>query len=69
SDTGPGLKAEKPKFVDGAGVGLGNIRDRLAETYDGKASLTISDRPGGGVVARLDIPYQTEAKLVEREIA
>ena len=38
------------------GVGLGNLRDRLALAYDGAARLDIADAPGGGVHATVSIP-------------
>ncbi len=40
----------------GGGVGLRNIRDRLALAYDGRARLDISDAAGGGVCATVSIP-------------
>ncbi|MEJ7806524.1 MAG: histidine kinase [Telluria sp.] len=40
----------------GGGVGLRNVRDRLALAYDGRARLDISDSPGGGVCATVSIP-------------
>ncbi len=38
------------------GVGLRNIRDRLALAYGGQARLAISDAPGGGVCATVTLP-------------
>jgi two-component system, LytTR family, sensor kinase len=38
------------------GVGLRNTRDRLAALYGADASFAVSDRPGGGVLARFDLP-------------
>ncbi|MBZ6379487.1 sensor histidine kinase [Pacificimonas flava] len=60
TDTGPGLKADKPAFVDGAGVGLKNIRDRLAQAYGEQSRFSIADGQDGGVVAAIEIPYQTK---------
>jgi hypothetical protein len=42
----------------GTGVGLANIRERLQLLYGGKASLTISETPGGGTRAVLALPYK-----------
>ena len=42
-----------------AGVGLQNLRERLAVLYDGDAELTIADRPHGTTVV-LDLPLATE---------
>ena len=55
-DNGVGLGA--PATVSG-GVGLRNIRDRLALAYDGAARLDIADAPGGGVLATVSIPGKT----------
>ncbi len=55
-DNGVGLGA--PAAVSG-GVGLRNIRDRLALAYDGAARLDIADAPGGGVLATVSIPGKT----------
>lgn len=38
------------------GVGLGNLRQRLAAAYGGAALLALSAREGGGVVATLELP-------------
>lgn len=38
------------------GVGLGNLRQRLAAAYGGRASLALQARPGGGVQATLELP-------------
>lgn len=39
------------------GVGLSNTRARLEELYGARAGLLLSDVPGGGVCARLWLPY------------
>lgn len=53
-DDGPGLPAVAP---DGAsGLGLRLLRDRLAALHPGEAAVVISDRPGGGTRALLDLP-------------
>jgi sensor histidine kinase YesM len=41
-----------PRF----GVGLSNLRDRLAAQHGAHATLTLEARPQGGVVARLELP-------------
>ncbi|MBV7256264.1 histidine kinase [Pacificimonas sp. WHA3] len=69
ADTGPGLQAAKPSYIDGAGVGLNNIRERLAQQYGGEASFMLAERPEGGVVARLDIPYQTMGTAMKEAAA
>ena len=59
ADTGPGLKAERPAFIEGEGVGLKNIRDRLKQAYGEQSRFSIADGQDGGVVAAIEIPYQT----------
>jgi LytS/YehU family sensor histidine kinase len=53
-DTGNGFfpKAE-------AGVGLANVRERLAALYGGRAELIISVPPAGGTCATIKLPYET----------
>lgn len=42
------------------GIGLSNTRARLAELYgDGAATLDVADAPGGGVRARVLVPFHT----------
>lgn len=57
SDDGPGLspEIERPAFKS-RGVGLSNVRERLALLYKGKASLEIENGPQGGVSVRLRLP-------------
>lgn len=55
-DNGPGFGAGD---TVGTGVGLGNIRDRLAVAYQGRARLDITDAPGGGVCATVSIPERS----------
>ncbi len=52
-DSGPGFAVGD---TVGNGVGLVNIRDRLAVAYEGRARLEITDAPGGGVCATVSIP-------------
>jgi hypothetical protein len=42
------------------GVGLRNIRERLALAYDGRARLDVSDAPGGGVCATVKIAKESK---------
>jgi two-component system, LytTR family, sensor kinase len=53
-DDGPGLD---PGGSATTGVGLANIRARLAALYGDRASLDIADAAGGGVVATIRLPY------------
>ena len=56
ADNGPGRRGP-----DGRGVGLANTRARLAALYGDAARLDLADAPGGGTVATVTIPYQTDA--------
>jgi signal transduction histidine kinase len=50
-----GVLAAVPQF----GVGLTNLRRRLALRYGDRAPLTLSARPGGGVAARIEMPCES----------
>lgn len=54
-DDGPGLPATPAST---AGVGLSNIRARLAELYGSAANLNVSNAEGGGVIATVRLPYR-----------
>ena len=53
SDTGLGWAAGTQ---GGTGVGLANVRERLAAAYGGEASLQVTDAPGGGASVALRLP-------------
>ncbi len=53
ADTGRGFSA-----TPGAGVGLANIRERLAALYGEGARLTIEANSPAGVVATIDVPAE-----------
>ncbi len=54
SDTGLGFgKAE----TAGTGIGLSNIRERLALLYGNKASLSVTEPAGGGTAVTITLPY------------
>jgi sensor histidine kinase YesM len=55
-DTGLGFGAHA---TGGTGVGLPNVRERLAALYSGAASLETGENPGGGVRVSLRLPLQT----------
>jgi signal transduction histidine kinase len=42
----------------GTGVGLANIRERLALLYGPQATLTITENPGGGTAVTIAVPYR-----------
>src|SRR5580704_5589097 len=59
SDTGTGFGSSDPNSVLGRGVGLVNIRDRLAQLYGGGQTFSIANRAGGGAEIALRLPYRT----------
>ena len=66
-DSGEGLPA-----ADGRGpregIGLSNTRARLTELYGPDvASVEVADVPGGGVCARIQLPFHTS--VLQREVA
>jgi sensor histidine kinase YesM len=67
SDNGPGvnqLESDAGASAErGGGVGLENIRQRLAQLYGSAQSLTLADRPGGGTVATIVMPFRTTSEL------
>ena len=72
-DDGVGLGAERPTLAGAAatggdrpgdrheGVGLANIRARIAAIYGGEARLELLPRPGRGAIARVTLPLGTGA--------
>lgn len=60
-DDGPGLEGVAPS-VSG-GVGLRNVRARLAEMYGEAGTLIFREASGGGAVADVRIPFHTEGDL------
>jgi hypothetical protein len=45
----------------GSGLGLGNLRERLQQLYQGRAALSLQARPDGGVAATIAIPVEDPA--------
>ena len=72
SDNGRGF----PKGWDPAsatGVGIANLRERLARMYDTEYRLDLRNRPSGGAIVEIAIPFRlptsasdTSAYEVER---
>ena len=59
TDTGLGFgRAASAANTAGTGVGLANIRERLQLLHGPKASLTITENPGGGTRVALAVPYK-----------
>ena len=45
----------------GTGVGLANVRERLAALYGGAARLTIEANSPTGTIVTIEVPYSFEA--------
>ncbi len=55
-DTGCGLGSRELAEVFGRGLGLSNIRDRLAHLYGNSQQFSITNRTGGGAQVTLRVP-------------
>ena len=66
SDTGPGLNETKARTsvatsqALSTGVGLANIRERLAQAYGPDHKFETRSIPGGGFGVEIEIPFQLE---------
>jgi two-component system LytT family sensor kinase len=58
-DTGAGLASHKGRS-GGSGIGLMNVRERLAHVYGDAAVLRLEDIPTGGTRALLELPQRIE---------
>jgi sensor histidine kinase YesM len=65
ADDGPGLSppTRRSAAQDGehVGIGLANTRRRLAALYGDDHALTLTNRPTGGLVARIELPFRQSA--------
>jgi signal transduction histidine kinase len=61
ADTGPGLGGV-PAESGGTGVGLANIRERLAQSYGPDHRFELADNEPQGLIVLIDVPYQTDAQ-------
>jgi LytS/YehU family sensor histidine kinase len=64
-DDGPGFQAAG----SGTGIGLANIRERLAELHPGRAGLALEAPPGGGVEATIRLPLERLAAPAQKAAA
>jgi LytS/YehU family sensor histidine kinase len=71
SDTGVGVPdgdlLDGP--TSGTGIGLQNIRERLAMLYPGKSRLMLRSDPATGTLVRISVPYQVGPEVVAAEHA
>jgi signal transduction histidine kinase len=60
SDTGPGLMPNKNRPSLSTGVGIANIRERLAQAYPGDHRFAVRAMPAGGFGVEVEIPFQLD---------
>jgi signal transduction histidine kinase len=60
SDTGPGLIESKPRPTLSTGVGLANIKERLAQSFGADHRFDTRSNPGKGFSVEIEIPFQLE---------
>lgn len=58
ADTGLGFAVSAQP---GSGVGLANVRERLAALYGGAARLSIEANSPSGTIVTIEVPYSFEA--------
>jgi sensor histidine kinase YesM len=71
TDTGPGFP-DGPRNHESTGVGIANTRARLEQLHGGNYTLELTNRPEGGAMVRIRMPYvrvseQLEGNLVARQ--
>jgi sensor histidine kinase YesM len=70
TDTGPGPQARQPRPDDGeggesmasTGLGLANIRNRLAQAYGENHRFDIETPPEGGFTVTVELPYEPASR-------
>jgi sensor histidine kinase YesM len=60
SDTGPGLNETRSQPSLSTGVGLTNIRERLAQAYGPEHRFETRSTPAGGFSVEIEIPFQLD---------
>jgi two-component system sensor histidine kinase AlgZ len=60
-DDGPGFAGPQ----GGGGLGLANLADRLVALYDGRARMSVGNRPGGGAEVSVRLPLEEDAPASE----
>jgi signal transduction histidine kinase len=65
SDTGPGLIGAPKRPTLSTGVGLTNIRERLAQAYGPDHRFSLQAMPTRGFAVEIEIPYQLDEPVRE----
>ncbi|MEP6784201.1 MAG: histidine kinase [Sphingomonadales bacterium] len=65
SDTGPGLNDATVRPSYSTGVGIANIRDRLAQAYGPDHRFDSGNAPQGGFAVTIEIPMIVEVQRLE----
>jgi two-component system, LytTR family, sensor kinase len=65
-DDGPGMERERDTTTR-KGIGLTNIQSRLEQLYDAGHRFELANRPEGGLIVRISLPFRREAKGVAEE--
>ena len=65
SDSGGGLNPDMSVPTISTGVGLANIRDRLAQAYGDRHRFETRNAPGGGFTVTIDIPFSVARPAAE----
>jgi signal transduction histidine kinase len=60
TDTGPGLTGARTRPSLSTGVGLANIRERLAQAFGPDHRFETKSDPGAGFSVEIEIPFQIE---------
>jgi sensor histidine kinase YesM len=55
-DDGMGFVLERLEEPMSSGIGLANVRERLAVVYGASYHLTLNSEPGRGTSARIEVP-------------
>jgi sensor histidine kinase YesM len=59
TDSGRGLAASSGGGTNGQGVGLSNLRERLAALYGARGRFTIEEHPPRGTRAMITVPFES----------
>jgi two-component system, LytTR family, sensor kinase len=55
-DDGVGISEQRPSELQGSGIGISNVRERLKVVYAQEFSMKINSQPGKGTAIRIEIP-------------